>query len=69
MRLLDPRGNHVLGQLFGADLDHVDGFLGAADQHVQIAGFELLVGGIDDELAVDPADPAGPQRAQERESC
>ncbi len=65
VRLLDPLGNHALGQLLGADLDHVDGFLRATDQHVQVAAFKLLVRGIDDEFPIDPADPAGPQRPQE----
>jgi len=41
-----PRRSHPR-QFPGADLDHVDRFAFAADEHVQIAGQELRVRGID----------------------
>ena len=46
----------VLGQFLGLALDHDDLVIGADVNEVQVAEFTLGVGGIDDELAVDPAD-------------
>ena len=38
----------------------------SADKHVQIAGFQLLVRGIDDKFSIYSANPAGAGRPQKR---
>ena len=59
----DRLGHHVLGQDLGAGLDHHDRVAGAGDDQVELGLRELGVGRVDDELAVDPADADGADRA------
>ncbi len=53
---LDGIGDVVFLGLARAGFDHVDVVLGAGDDDVDVAVFELLDGGIDDQLAVDAPD-------------
>ncbi len=47
-----------LGDLVGAGLDHQDALAGAGDDQVEIGVVEqVLLVGVDDEVAVDLADP------------
>ena len=68
-QLLDLRVGDVervedlgLGDLVGARLDHQDRLLGARDDQVEVRAvlgvrLQVLLGGVDDEVAVDLADP------------
>ncbi len=64
MGLHDGVAHFGLGQLFAKAFDHHDGLFGAGDDQVEVAVFELLGGGEGDELAVDAAQPNGPDGAQ-----
>ena len=60
------RGHHdVFGDLVGAAFDHQDGIARAGHAQVEVGLLELLEGRVDDELAVDPADAHGADRAAE----
>ena len=48
-----------LGHLVGAALDHQDGLVGTGDDEVHVRRQQLLVGRVDDEVAVDLADADG----------
>ena len=61
----DGLEDDLLGDLVGAGLHHDDGIAGAADDHTQGAVVALLVGGVDDVLAVAVGDAAGADRAFE----
>ena len=63
-QLLDLRVRDVervedlgLGDLVGARLDHQDGLVGAGDHEVEVGREEVLLVRVDDEVAVDLADP------------
>ena len=59
---------HVLGHLVGAGLDHRQAVLRADDDQVERGLLEvLLVGRVEDELAVDAADAHGADRTEERQ--
>ncbi len=59
---------HVLGHFVGAGLDHRQAVLRADDDQVERRlGPVLLHRRVDDELAVDPADADGSDRAEERQ--
>ena len=53
----DTLGDDVLGDFFAPEFDHVDALGVPADDQVHLALFELLVGGVNDVVAVDVADP------------
>ncbi len=59
MARLDRIEEGFLGNLAGADLDHVDRFVGAGEEQVHVGDFHVGGGGKHDELAVDPADADG----------
>ena len=42
---------------FGAGLDHQDRLVGAGDDQVELELLVVLLGGVDDEVAVELADP------------
>ena len=63
----DGLGHHVLGEDLDARLDHHDGVAGAGDDEVELRVLQLGVGRVEDELAVDPADPHGADGALERD--
>ena len=48
-----------LGHLVGAALDHQHGLVGTSDDEIHVGGEELLLGRVDDEVAVDLADAHG----------
>ena len=48
-----------LGHLVGAALDHQHGLVGTSDHEVHVGGEQLLLGRVDDEVAVDLADADG----------
>ena len=52
-----------LGDLVGARLDHQDGLVGARHDEVEVGLEQLLLGRVDDEVALDLADPHGADRA------
>ena len=56
-----------LGDLAGARLDHQDGLVGARDHEVEVGRELLLLGRVDDEVALDLADPHGADRRRERD--
>ena len=57
-----------LGDLVGAGLDHQDRLVGAGDDQVEIGVLEqVLLVGVDDEVAVDLADPDRADRRRERD--
>ena len=56
-----------LGDLVGARLDHQDGLVGARDHEVEVGRELLLLGRVDDEVAVDLADPHRADRRRERD--
>ena len=56
-----------LGDLVGARLDHQDGLVGARDHEVEVGGELLLLGRVDDEVAVDLADPHRADGRRERD--
>ena len=61
----DGLGHEALGQFAGEPLDHEDGVLAAGDDQVQIALFQVVVRGKDDELAVDVGQSHRAQRSLE----
>ena len=63
----DGLGHHVLGQELGAGLDHHDRVAGAGHDQVELGVGQLGVGRVDHELAVDPTDAHGADRALERD--
>ncbi len=63
----DRLGHLGLGQLLAEPLDHDHGLVGARHDQVEVAGLHLLGRGERDELALDPAEPDGPDRAEERD--
>ena len=63
----DRLGHDVLGQDLRAGLDHHDRVARAGDDQVELGLLELAGGRVDDELAVDPADAHGADRAVERD--
>ena len=56
-----------LGDLVGARLDHQDGLVGAGDHEVEVGREEVLLVRVDDEVAVDLADPDRADRLRERD--
>ena len=56
-----------LGDLVGARLDHQDGLVGARDHEVEVGRELLLLGRVDDEVALDLADPDGADGRRERD--
>ena len=56
-----------LGDLVGAGLDHQDGLVGAGDHEVEVSREEVLLVRVDDEVAVDLADPDRADRLRERD--
>ena len=56
MSEFDRVGDFVFSQFAGADFDHVHEVLGAGDDQVHVAVFELLLGRVEDQFAIDPAD-------------
>ena len=71
-QLLDLRVRDVervedlrLGDLVGAGLDHQDGLGGAGDHEVEVSREEVLLVRVDDEVAVDLADPDRADRLRE----
>ena len=63
----DRLGHHVLGEDLDPRLDHHDGVAGARDHEVEVGVREVGVGGVEDELPVDPADAHGADGALERD--
>ena len=63
----DGLGHDVFGLEVGARLDHHDRVAGASDDQVELGVLELAERRVDDELAVDPADAHGRNRAVERD--
>jgi hypothetical protein len=57
-----------LGDLVGARLDHQDRLVGARDHEVEVGGELLLLRRVDDEVALDLADPHGADRRRERDA-
>ena len=53
---LDGVGDFIFFDLPAAELDHVDEMAGAGDDEIHLAVFELLDGGVQDELSLDAAD-------------
>ena len=64
---LDGLGDEVVGKLLCAGLKHEHAFGGAGDDEVEHALFQVPVGGVDDEVAVDVAHPGGPDGTAERD--
>ena len=56
-----------LGHLVGARLDHQDGLVGAGHDEVEVGLEQLLLGRVDDEVALDLADPHRADRRRERD--
>ena len=56
-----------LGHLVGARLDHQDGLLGARHDEVEVGLEQLLLGRVDDEVALELADPHRADRRRERD--
>ncbi len=56
-----------LGDLVRAGLDHQDRLVGARDHEVEVGRELLLLGRVDDEVAVDLADPHRADRGRERD--
>ena len=63
----DGLGHHVLRQDVGAGLDHHDRVTGAGHDQVELGFLELGEGRVDDECAIDAADPDGGDRPVERD--
>ena len=58
----DALEDDFLGNFVGAGFHHHNGVPGAGDDHIQAAGGDFIVGGIDDKPAVIVGNPAGPNR-------
>ena len=63
----DRLGHDGFRQELGARLDHHDRVARAGDDQVELRVGELAVGRVDDELAADPTDADGADRARERD--
>ena len=61
----DGLGDNGFGQFFGGNLNHIDCVFSSAHQDIQIALVHLLMGGIDNELAINASDTAGARGAVE----
>ena len=67
LRPVDGLQDQVFGHLGHAGLDHDDAVPGARDDYIQGAHFELAVGGIDHEAAVDVAHAGNADGSVERD--
>ena len=56
-----------LGHLVGAAFDHQDGLVGTGDDEIHVGGEELLLRRVDDEVALDLADPHRADRRRVRD--
>jgi hypothetical protein len=65
--LEDGLDHQAFRNLAGEALDHQHGVFRAGDDQVQVALLQRVVCGKGDELAVDVAQPHGPQRALKRQ--
>ena len=63
---LDGLEDDILGEFAGADFDHVDGFVGAGEEQVQVGAVEVRLLRLDDEVAIDAGDADGGDRAFKR---
>ncbi len=63
----DRLGHHGFGEDLRAGLDHHDRLARSRDDQVEVGLGELRHGGVDDELAADPSDANGTDRAEERD--
>ena len=63
----DGLGHHLLRHELRAGLDHHDRVTGAGHDEIELGVLELRDGRVDDELAVDPADPDRADRTLERD--
>ena len=66
----DDRGQHgFLGELLGLRFDHHHGVARAGDHQIEVALARLLDRRVENELAVEVADPGGRDRPQERHAA
>ena len=65
-RHFDGLEDGVFRALLGAGFDHHDGFIGAGDDDVEVAGIGFLEGRVDDEFAVDAGDADAGRRGRRR---